>query len=284
MTSVAPPLQGRARRPLRPFVLVGAFVRRDWALARSYRMSFALQGFQALWGIVLVYFLSRFLGRAFVHSSPELRQGYFAYAAVGVSLLAVLSVALSTFASKLRQDQQTGTFETVIASPTPPWLMVLASSSYDLMYSACAGVVTILLAVALFGLRLHGTAATYGLALLILAASLGVFAAFGILYASYVVVFKRGDTMMSIITAVMGLAGGVFYPASLLPPVARWLAQAFPLTQAATLLRATLLFHQVPLAKTLWLCVTAVVLLPPSLWLFDRAVDRARQVGTVGQY
>lgn len=284
MTSVAPSLPGRVRRPLRPFVLVGAFVRRDWALARSYRMSFFLQGFQALWGIVLVYFLSRFLGRAFVHGSPQLRQGYFAYAAIGVSLLAVLSVALGTFASKLRQDQQTGTFETVIASPTPPWLMVLASSSYDLMYAACAGIVTILLSMAIFGLRLHATAATYGLALLILVASLGVFAAFGILYASYVVVFKRGDTMLSIITAVMGLAGGVFFPASILPPLVRSLAQAFPLTQTATLLRATLLFHQIPLAKTGELCATAVILLPPSLWLFDRAVDRARHTGTVGQY
>lgn len=284
MTALAPSLPRTGPRPLRPLVLIGAFLRRDWTMARSYRMAFALQSFQTLWGIVLVYFLSRLLGHAFTHASPELRQGYFAYAAVGVSLLAVLSVVLVTFAMKLRQDQQTGTFETVIASPTPPWLMVLASSSYDLIYSACAGIVTILLAMGIFGLRLHGSPASFALAFLILLASLGLFAAFGILYASYVVVFKRGDTIMSMLTAVMGLGGGVFYPTSLLPPVLRSIAQAFPLTQATTLLRDALLLHQLPLAKTAELCATAVVLLPPSLWLFGRAVDRARHVGTLGQY
>ena len=284
MSTLAPAVPGSARRPLRTGILVAAYLRRDWAMAVSYRMAFALQWFQALWGIVLVYFLSRFLGHALVHASPDLRQGYFAYAAIGVSLLAVLQVALVTFASKLRQDQQTGTFETVIASPTPPWLMVLASSSYDLIQSAISGILTILLAMGLFGLRLHGSPASYGLALLILVASLGVFAGFGILYAAFVVVFKRGDMIMSLFTAVMGLGGGVFFPASVLPPGIRPLAQAFPLTQASNLLRDTLLFHKLPLGQVGELCATAVVLLPPSLWLFGRAVRRARKVGTLGQY
>lgn len=284
MSVITPPVPARPRRPLRPRILVAAYLRRDWAMARSYRVAFAFQWFQALWGIVLVYFLSRFLGHALAHTSADLRQGYFSYAAVGVSLLSVLQVALVTFATKLRQDQQTGTFEAVIASPAPPWFMVLASSAYDLMYSAFTGIVTILLAIGLFGLRLHGTPVSYALALLILVASLGVFAAFGILYAAFVVVFKRGEAIMGLITAVMGLGGGVFYPASLLPSGLRWAAQAFPLTQATTLLRQTLLFHQLPVLKTGELCATAVILLPPALWLFGRAVDRARHVGTLSQY
>jgi ABC-2 type transport system permease protein len=122
------------------------------------------------------------------------------------------------------------------------------------------------------------------LSLLILVASLAVFAAFGIFYAAFVVVFKRGDMIMSLFTAIMGLGGGVFFPTSVLPSGLRPLAQAFPLTQASNLLRDTLLFHRLPLGQVGELCATAVILLPPSLWLFGRAVRRARKVGTLGQY
>jgi len=284
MTTALPSLGAQKERRVRPLSLIAAFLRRDWKVARSYRMAFALQGFQSLWGLALVYFLSRFLGPALAKSDPALRDGYFAYAAIGVTLLSVLSVALIIFAGKLRQDQQTGTFETVLASPTPPWLIVLASSCYDLIYATVAGALTLIFAIVVFGLRLHGSPAEYGLSILILVSSLGVFAAFGVAYAAFVVVFKRGDAIMSLLTAVMGLAGGVFYPVTVLPKVVQPLAQVFPLTQAATTLRDTLLYHQLPLAKVAELCGSAIILLPPALWLFDRSVRHARAVGTLGQY
>ena len=142
----------------------------------------------------------------------------------------------------------------------------------------------LVLAIAIFGLRIQFSVAPDAVALASVLASVGIFASFGILYAAVVVVIKGGTAVMGLLTSGMALVGGVYYPTSVFPGPLRLLAEAFPLAQSTNVLRSTLLFGQLPLAQVGILYAYAVVLVPLSFWLFSRAVRRARRQGTLGLY
>jgi ABC-2 type transport system permease protein len=275
----------RRRRGPGLFSLVAAFIRRDWNMARSYRLAFVLQFVGSLFSLLLVFFLSRFIGPALAGRSGQmLRDGYFAYAALGLILLSLLMTALNIFGRQLRTEQQTGTFETLLTTPTPPWLILVGSSCYELLFAAAAGLIELVIAIGVFGLHIRFAVAPDGIALLATLASLGIFSAFGIIYAAVVVVFKGGTAVMGLVNGGMALVGGIYYPTSVFPVPLRLIAEAFPLAQSANVLRDTLLFGELPLAQVGILCAYAVVLVPLALWLFDRGMHRARRQGTLGQY
>jgi ABC-2 type transport system permease protein len=232
-----------------------------------------------------VFFLSRFIGTALAGRSGQLlRDGYFAYAALGLILLSLIMTALNIFGRQLRTEQQTGTFETLLTTPTPPWLILVGSSFYELLFSAVASLFELALAIGVFGLRIRFAVAPDGVALLATLASLCIFSAFGIMYAAVVVVFKGGGAVMGLVSGGIALVGGVYYPTTVFPGPLRLLAQAFPLAQSTNVIRETLLFGQLPLAQVGILCAYAVVLVPLALWLFDRGMHRARRQGTLAQY
>jgi ABC-2 type transport system permease protein len=264
--------------------LVAAFIRRDWKMARSYRLAFVLQFVGSLFSLVLVYFLSKFMGPSIADRSGQLQEGYFAFAAMGLTLLSLVMTALNIFGRQLRTEQQTGTFEALLTTPTPPWLILLGSSCYELLFAVAASAVTLVLAITVFGMQIRFELAPDCVAVLTVVVSVCIFSALGILYAAVVVVFKGGTAAMGLITGGMALIGGVYYPTSVFPSALRVLAQLFPLAQSANLVRQTLLLGELPLAQLGVLFCYAVVLVPIALWLFSRAVRRARRQGTLGQY
>lgn len=264
--------------------LIAAFIRRDWHMARSYRLAFVLQFVGSLFSLLLVYYLSRFMGPSISAQSAQLRDGYFAFASLGLILLSLVMTALNIFGRQLRTEQQTGTFEALLTTPTPPWLILVGGCCYELLFATVAAVVTLVLAIAVFGLRIRFAVAPDAIAFLAILASVGIFSALGILYAAVVVVFKGGTAVMNLLTGGMALVGGVYYPTSVFPGPIRVLAQAFPMAQSANVVRETFLFGELPLAQLGFLWAYAVALVPLAFWLFNRAVRRARRQGTLGQY
>lgn len=268
--------------PVRPSTrrVVAASVRRDWAVARSYRLPFALGLFQSLAAVSLLHFLSRVVGRQ-VGSTAS---GYFGFAVVGTALLTMFGAMLGSFAQRLRADQTTGTLEVLLTMPPRPRLTVMGGASYQLLFAAGTAVVDVVLAVAVFGLRLHVTvegAAVAGVGLL---GAVTVFCAGGAVLAAFVVVFKRGETLVALVSTGLMVLGGVYYPLAVLPGAVRAAAEAVPFTWVLGVLRPALLGGPVPWWQLLALLATAAVALPLSLAVLDRAVDRARRSGTVGQY
>jgi ABC-2 type transport system permease protein len=123
----------------------------------------------------------------------------------------------------------------------------------------------------LFGLRLGGLDAA-GLALALAALVLAVlaFSGLGILAASFVMLFKRGEPATLLVLNGINLLGGVYFPVEVFAERAPWLlplANLLPLTYALRALRLALL-GWTPAA--LWpdlaaLAVFAAVLLPAGL-------------------
>ena len=278
-TSAVPlaPLRARWR------VLTPAFVRRDWKIARSYRLQFVLDLAVVPLALALFYFLAELVEPSRLPADADLSKGYFSYAAVGLVVLRMVQTALTSFAMKLRTEQTSGTFETLLASPVSPSAVVLGSATFELLRALIGGAVTLLVA-SLFGLHIElGVGSIVGL-LVGLPALVVTFAAVGVLVASFAVVVKQVTALIGLVTATLGLLAGAYFPIELLPGPLRLVADLLPFTWGVDVLRAALLRGELATGRLMALVAFAAVSLPLSLWLFRLSVDRARRAGTLTQF
>ena len=83
--------------PHRMLRKVLAFVRRDVAIARSYRMAFGLEILEAFFGVATFYYLSRFVSTDQLSHALPPGSDYFAFALIGFAFFDYLTVSLSAF-------------------------------------------------------------------------------------------------------------------------------------------------------------------------------------------
>jgi len=269
---------------LSTLAVVGAFMRRDFRINISYRMSFALESVSIVFQLALFFYLSRVVDDAELPAAQDLSGGYFGYVAVGLALLRIVGVSTGSFSRKLNEEQTTGTFEELMATPASPSLIVLASALYDLIRATVSGLLLIAAAIVLFGLRLDLTLASIGTAAAALVGCIGLFASLGVAVAAFTVVFKRTTALLGMVVTMLALLGGVYFPIEVLPDPIEKVANALPFTWGLDVLRASLLGGDVDPAQLAGLFGSAALLLPLALVAFAAAVRRARRTGTLAQY
>ncbi|HAM03119.1 MAG TPA: hypothetical protein DCQ30_12975 [Acidimicrobiaceae bacterium] len=272
---------GALWRSTRWWSVAGAFLRRDTAIALSYRMPFVIGLVQSFLSLGFLLFLGRLVGPRL--SSSATGGSYFDFAVVGSTLLVMVSTTLVSMAQRLRTDQSTGTLEVLFTMPCRPSLTVLASSTYQVLYSALTGLVTLAIATGL-GLRFHLSALGAVVALVSFLLALVLFVAAGVVLAAYVLVFKRGETLTSLVMTGISVIGGVYYPVALLPHALRTVADILPFTWVVSMLRQSLLYGQVPAGRLLQLVACDAVAVPVALALFTASLRHAQRRGTLGQY
>jgi ABC-2 type transport system permease protein len=266
----------------RPLLLLRAFLSRDFHMALSYRLPFVVDLFQSVLSVSFLYFLARVVGHK-VLAESGLHVSYFGFAVIGTVMVAILTVSLASFSRRIRADQMTGTLEVLFSLPTPPWLVVISSATYQVVYAMVTAAVTLALAF-WFGLRFHVTAVSTAVAVADFVGALLIFACLGMGLAAFVMVFKRGETVTTLLIGGLSLIGGVLYPVSLLSTPLRYLADILPFTWALNVMRAALLGGQSDWLTLAEVWVVALVLYPISIWVFGVALRQAKRKGTVGQY
>jgi len=264
--------------------LLGVFLRRDWAIARSYRVNFGFELFHTVVSLVLFFYLARLVDESTFTSSDELDQGYFAFVVVGLAFMKFMETGLTAFALQLRTDQTTGTLEALLVTPAPQPLVVLGSATYDLLLAAVSAVVMLLIAVLGFGLDLSVDVSSILVLLAAIPASFGLFAAVGVVMAAITIIFKQVATLVSFATAGVAVLAGVYFPLSLLPGWLETLAKALPFSWALDVLRAALLGGDPSILKLTLLIAAGAIAVPASLALFAAAVNHAKRTGTLAQY
>jgi ABC-2 type transport system permease protein len=268
-----------------------AFLARDLLIEASYPVALALQVAGVLFSATLFYFLAQAVGGA---ASPYLAAyggDYFAFVLIGLAFAGYLAVGLQAFGRALREAQLTGTLEALLMTPAPVATILVGPALGSYLLTTLRVGLYLLAGALLFGLRLGGLDAA-GLALALAALVLAVlaFSGLGILAASFVMLFKRGEPATLLVLNGINLLGGVYFPVEVFAERAPWLlplANLLPLTYALRALRLALLGRATPAA--LWpdlaaLAVFAAVLLPAGLLAFRWAVARARIDGSFTHY
>lgn len=264
---------------------LGLLFRRDFAVARSYRAAFIVELFQALLGAASFYFLSRFVDSPSLQKSLPPGADYFSFALVGIAFFDYLSVALGTFDGSLQEARQNGTLENLLVTQTSLPVILAGSSLYPFALLSLRTVIYIGWGAILFGFPLHG--ANWLGALIVLAASVLAFAGLGILSASYLLIFKRGNPVNWVILGLSSVLGGMMYPVSVLPKWLQYVARVIPVTYSLEGIRAAILGHA-PVRELLpsieGLLAFAAVFLPLSFGIFSWALRRTKITGTLTHF
>ncbi|HVF58042.1 MAG TPA: ABC transporter permease [Pyrinomonadaceae bacterium] len=274
----------------RIFLLLGrvrAFVVRDFQLAVSYRLEFFIRILSILLVVTTLFFISEIFAGRFDTPYEQWRDPFLAWI-TGLPFLNYFMVGFSSLATAIRSEQAQGTLESVLMTPINLPTLIVASSAWDFLLATFHSFLYLFFGWLLFGVEYRGN---FLLALLFLVLTTLVLASVGILSASFTIVFKRGDPFGIIIGTGSALFSGVFFPVQLLAKAGGEgfgkISLLFPTTYGLDGIRRVLIQGQGlsevrdPLVALL---LFLAVLLPFSLWVFGRAVRRAKREGSLIQY
>jgi ABC-2 type transport system permease protein len=259
--------------------------RRDFAVARSYRAAFVVEIFHALIASAGFYFLSLFVESPALERSLPRGTNYFSFALVGIAFFDYLGVALTTFDRSLEEARRNGTLENLLVTQTSLPVILAGSSLYPFVLMSLRTAIYIGWGAVLFGFPLRG--ANWLGALLVLGASVLAFSGLGILSASYLLVFKRGNPVNWAILGLSSVAGGMMYPISVLPVWLQHMARLIPITYSLEGMRAAILGHasmRELLPSIAGLLLFAAFLLPVSFAIFSWALRRTKVTGTLTHF
>ena len=253
-----------------------AFFKRDLLVDLSYKLSFALEGIHILVTIAAFFFLAGLL-------DARTLQGYdsFAFILVGLAVNTYMTTCLVCFTQVVRESQRSGTLKAVLVTPTSPAQFLAFSSLYPVARATVDAAVYGAggLAFGLSAARVNPVPA-----ILLFVASVLAFSSIGMISATFIVIFKRGDPLLWLFGSGSWLLGGVMYPTNVLPQWLRPVAELLPITHALRGLRAVLLadasFATV-FPDLAVLTMFAAVGLPASIVLFEFGLRRARISGTL---
>jgi ABC-2 type transport system permease protein len=173
----------------------------------------------------------------------------------------------------------------MLVTPTPTSMVIFSSAAWDFVYGGIRVLLYMLFATLVFGVQLHVEsllALVIGVVLTLLSS-----AGLGILSASFILYFKRGDPINFLLSGATTLLGTVFFPAQLLPGWMQPLSNYLPITWSLRVVRGSLLQGQTFTelqGELAMLALLTVVLLPGGLICSRFAIRRAKREGTLIQY
>lgn len=260
-----------------------AFFKRDVRLSIAYPLNFAMQ-----WvSIAIAVFSTWCISKLVPHSTLFGGHGggsYFEYAIVNLAFFSVMQTSMQSLEHSVRNDQVLGTLEAILGSVTRPATLVFASLGWPLLFTILQVGWYLSLGALLFGLNL-GHASVPG-ALLCLALIVTSTLPFGILSAAATLRYKQIGPANFFVGGAASLLSGVLFPTVLLPKPLQWVSWSLPITHGLQAVRATL--AGAPLASVggdvLWLAAASALLIPISLLVFSRAIERERRNGSLAHY
>lgn len=262
---------------------VRAFVVRDFQLAISYRVEFLLRIVSILGVVTTFYFISQI----FTGSANTLFKQWGDPLAAWLTGLAVLNYFMTGFsglANAIRQEQMQGTLESVLLTPIGLFNVIISSSAWDYVQATFYSALYLFFGWVFFGVQYRGS---FLLALLFLVLTTMVLSCLGILSASFAMVFKRGDPFAIFLGAGSALFSGVFFPREMLGSTVGGISKILPPTYGLDGIRRVLIEGQsLRQASDPFFVLLGflAVLLPLALWVFQRAVRRAKREGSLIQY
>jgi ABC-2 type transport system permease protein len=263
-----------------------AFLARDFRLFVSYRMQFFLRVLSVLGIVTTLFFISKiFVG--FTDARFSQWRDPLAAWLTGLAVLNYFMTGFSSLATAIRQEQMQGTLESVLLTPINLPTVIVASSAWDFVQATFFSFLYLFFGWIFFDVHYVGS---FSLAVVFLLLTTFVLACLGILSASFAIVFKRGDPFGMFLGTGSALFSGVFFPTQLLQEHAgsvSALSKVLPPTYGLDGIRRVLIEGQTLSQVTeplVTLLVMLLVLLPFSLWVFGRAVRRAKREGSLIQY
>jgi ABC-2 type transport system permease protein len=260
---------------------ITAIVERDYRIARSYRLALLLDVTYGLIHLAVFFFIAETLEdppSAELHGAPT----YFAFAAVGIVVATVVDAATSGIASRVREEQLTGTLEALAAQPLGAAELSVGLVGFPFLFAVVRG--TFYLVIAGFWMDLDLAQTNWvGLAVMLLTTGAAL-AGIGVVAGAVALVLKRGQVFAAGVIFALTLLSGSVFPITVLPDWIQWLAEIVPIRFAFDGTRAALFAGEGWADDSLLLALFGIVAIPAAVWIFARALDYARREGSLAEY
>lgn len=216
-----------------------AFFKRDFKIAASYRLHFIMQGFGIILTTCSFFLLSKMFDGQDISQLAPYGGDYFPFVLIGVALTDYLTISTNTFATEIRTSQVVGTLESLLVTPTSISTILLSSHFYKLLSTSLRILTYFLIGVFLFGIQLQPVN-LFALIVTFLLTLLPFFG-LGLISASFILVFKQGNPIGSLLAMSSGLLAGVIYPVTVLPSWLKPFSDILPITHGLEAMRQILL-------------------------------------------
>ncbi|KKM86071.1 hypothetical protein LCGC14_1282690 [marine sediment metagenome] len=267
------------------FRKLAAFIKRDFQTEKSYRLAFVMRFATVFFTVATFFFIAKLFGK---NISPVLKDyggDYFSFVLIGLAFSAFLTVGLNSFSRSISTAQAQGTLEAILVTPTRLIGIVLYSSIWSFLFTSITAITYLVLGSVVFGADF--TKANFLGALVILGLTILLFSGIGVLSASFIMVFKKGDPVNWLFSSASSLVGGAFFPIAVLPVWLQKISYLFPLFYALKAMRQALLLgysFKALSSDILILTLMTAVILPLSILIFSYAVKQAKIDGSLGTY
>ncbi|RKX63059.1 MAG: ABC transporter permease [Thermodesulfobacteriota bacterium] len=263
---------------------VMAFIKKDFQEAVSYKLAFLMQVAPIFLSLAIFFFLSKAFGQVISKELERYSGDFFSFVLIGLAFTNYYTLGLTSFSSTIRDAQLKGTLEALLVTPTSLSLIILSSSLWAFFFATLRVLLYLFIGAFFFKAKLMSNYLGAGLILLL---TIVAFCAIGILSASFIMVFKRGDPIYWIFGTASAIIGGIYFPISVLPSFLQKCAALLPITYALEAMRLLLLRGYG--LEAVWpqikiLILFTLILTPLSMLSFKYAVKVAKKEGSLTQY
>jgi ABC-2 type transport system permease protein len=285
LTLSATAVPSTAQPPAITLYKLWAFVKRGFLHTASYRLNFVGTYVGGILSVIFFAILADFYSGVQPAALAPYGGDYYTFLLIGAAFARCLSLGLRHFGRELEHELAAGTVEPIMVTATPPGLALLGPSMWILIEGILMLAVQLGIGAAFFGADF--SRANWPAALVLAGLTLLALNSWGLISASFVMVFKRADPLSWLVDVTIFMLAGVYFPIQLIPPYLRVFAYMLPLSYALEGLRFALM-RGATLAE-LWVYVVilvgfSAVLLPLSLYGFRFALDHVRKRGSLGHY
>jgi len=261
-------------------IAVWGYVQRNYFLTKRYFM----------WELVWLTFTTvNAMSITFIGAGVELVGGgegtdterLMTFLLVGALIWSYLSMIFDVLSETVQWERWEGTIEYTFMSPTSRVTHLLGMGVYAVVYGIAR--TAIVLGVAMLAFDLDLSEANYWAALVVLAVCSISLVGFGVVAAVMPLLSpEKGQQVTYIVSALLLLVSGVYYPVKVLPDWMQIIAQYSPVTYALEGSRAALQ-DGVGLSQlwgSIWpLLVMGAIFVPMGLFVFHLGESYAKQTG-----
>ncbi|MHA1302866.1 MAG: ABC transporter permease [Candidatus Heimdallarchaeaceae archaeon] len=162
------------------------------------------------------------------------------YIAIGSNLWALILVILWDFSTYLRDEQLTGTLETLLMSPAKRYAIIIGRASFSISFNVVVSFFAMTVTLLIFDKKMLFSIGIAQLLLLILLVVVGCIPMIGLSYfiGALVLEFKEVYSLINLLQWFFGIIMGVYAPFKTLPLVLRVMGIIFPATWTVSDIRA----------------------------------------------
>jgi len=163
---------------------------------------------------------------------------YFDFVAPGIIAMTVMMSVMTGLPAAISEERESGTLDGMMVAPISRLSVILGKTLAQIGRGLLQGLIIIVIAVALFGVTIHGSVLLVFALLLLCVFS---FVGLGIVLTSFTKDQETAVMLMTTIMFPMMFLSGVFFPIEQMPWYMQTISNALPLTYVANALRKVMI-------------------------------------------